>query len=94
MDKIFYFTIFLSPFLLLITYILVAKHQSFKKILLAHTIAFVLYMLIIANYSKLLTGHDAYGLRQLGLGMTLIVIHVVVGIIHGLFLHDKTKKSI
>jgi hypothetical protein len=94
MERIFFYTILLSPFLLLTTYILTAKHKSFKKIFIAHTIVFILYILFVANYSKLLTGHDEYGLGQLGLGITFIVIHIIVGFIHGLFLNYKTKKII
>lgn len=92
MDKIFFLTILISPFLLLTTYILTARHKSFKKIFIAHTIVFILYILFVANYSKLLTGHDEYGLGQLGFGITFIVIHIIVGFIHGIFLNYKTKK--
>ena len=92
MDKIFFLTILISPFLLLATYILIAKTKSFKKIFIAHTIVFLVYMTFVINYSKLLTGHDEYGLGQLGLGITFIVIHVIVGFLHGLFLTYKNKK--
>ena len=94
MDKLFFFTILLSPFLLLTTYILTAKHKSFKKIFIAHTTVFILYILFVANYSKLLTGHDEYGLGKLGLGITFIVIDIVVGFIHGLYLNYKNRKAI
>ena len=92
MDKLLFFTILISPFLLLTTYILTAKHKSFKKIFIVHTGVFILYMLFVVNYSKLLTGHDEYGLGQLGLGIIFIVLHIIIGFIHGLFLHYKTKK--
>ena len=94
MAKLFLLTILLSPFLLLTTYILTAKHKSFKKIFIAHTIVFSLYLLFVANYSKLLTGHDKYGLGQLGLGISFIVIHIIVGFIHGLYLNYKNRKAI
>jgi hypothetical protein len=94
MDKLFFLTILLSPFLLLTTYIMTAKHKSFKKIFIVHTIVFILYTLFVVNYSKLLTGHDEYGLGQIGLGIAFIVIHIIVGFIHGLFLNYKKKKTI
>lgn len=71
-----------------------AKHKSFRKIFIAHTIIFILYILFVANYSKLFTGHDEYGLRQLGLGITFIIIHIIVGFIHGLYLNYKSKKVV
>lgn len=92
MDKIFFLTILISPFLLLATYIFTARTKSFKKIFIAHTIVFLIYMAFVLNYSKLLTGHDEYGLGQLGLGITFIVIHIIVGFVHGLFLTFKNRK--
>ena len=80
--------------MLLTTYILTARTKSFKKIFIAHTIVFLVYMTFVINYSKLLTGHDEYGLGQLGLGITFIVIHIIIGFLHGLFLHNKNKKVI
>ena len=93
MDKIFFFIILISPFLLLSTYILTARTKSFKKIFIAHTIVFLVYMTFIINYSKLLTGHDEYGLGQLGLGIAFIVVHIIIGFLHGLYLYFKNKKS-
>lgn len=94
MDKIIFLTILLSPFLMLTTYIMTAKQKSFKKIFIAHTLVFVTYILFVVYNSKLITGHDEYGLGQLGLGISFIVIHIIVGFIHGLFLNYKIKKSI
>ena len=94
MDNLFFFTILISPFLLLATYILTARKKSFKKIFVAHTIVFLVYMTFVINYSKLLTGHDEYGLGQLGLGITFIVIHIIIGFMHGLYLYFKSKKTV
>lgn len=66
-----------------------AKSKSFWKIFTAHSIAFIIYMIFVINYSKLLTGHDEYGLGQLGLGITFIVIHIIVGFFHGLYVTLK-----
>ena len=93
MDKIFFFIILISPFLLLSTYILTARTKLFKKIFIAHTIVFLVYMTFVINYSKLLTGHDEYGLGQLGLGIAFIVVHIIIGFLHGLYLYFKSKKS-
>jgi len=92
MDKIFFFAILISPFLLFTTYILTAKTKSFKKLLVVHSIVFLVYMTFVFNYSKLLTGHDEYGLGQIGLGVTFIVIHIIVGFLHGLYLNYKSRK--
>ena len=94
MDKIFSLTILISPILLLITYILTAKTKSFKKIFIAHIIVFLVYMTFVINYSKPLTGHDEYGLGQLGLGITFIVIHIIIGFLHGLYLNYKRQKTV
>jgi hypothetical protein len=93
MDKLFFAAILISPFLLLATYIMTARTKSFRKIFIAHTIIFLLYMTIVINYSKLFTGHDEYGLGQIGLGITFIVTHIVVGFMHGLYLTCKIKKT-
>jgi hypothetical protein len=94
MENIFFGTVLISPFLLLATYILTAKTKSFKKIFLVHTFVLVVYMTIILNYSKTLTGHDEYGLGQFALVITCIVIHIIIGFLHGLYLHYKIKKTI
>lgn len=93
MDKLFFLTIILSPFLLLTTYIMMAKLKSFKKIFIAHATVLILYLLFVANYSRLLTGHDEYGLGQLGLGITFIVLHIIVGFIHGVYLNYKNRTA-
>jgi uncharacterized membrane protein YhaH (DUF805 family) len=63
-----------------------AKRKSFWKIFTVHTIVFVTYMTFVINYSKLLTGHDEYGIGQLGLGILFVVIHVIIGFAHGLYI--------
>ena len=94
MDKLFFLIILISPFLLVATYILTARTKSFKKIFIVHTIVFLVYMTFVINYSTLLTGHDEYGLGQLGLGITFIVIHIIIGFLHGLYLNYNSKKFI
>jgi hypothetical protein len=93
MENVFFGTVLISPILLIATYILTSKNKSFKKIFLVHTSVLVVYMTIILNYSKILTGHDEYGLGQFALGITCIVIHIIIGFLHGLYLHYKIKKA-
>ena len=83
----------ISPFMLLSTYLVTAKSKSFWKIFTAHTIAFILYMTFVINYSKLLTGHDEYGLGQLGLGILFIIGHIFIGFAHGLFITLKRRQT-
>ena len=66
-----------------------AKAKSFKKIFLAHTITFIIYMTFVIKYSRLLTGHDEYGLGQIGLGSALIVGHIIIGFVHRLYITYK-----
>jgi len=91
MDKLFFIAIIISPFLLFATWIMTAKSKSFKKIFIAHTIVLLLYMSFVINYSKLLTGHDEYGLGQIGLAIMFIIIHIIIGFAHGIFLTYKSK---
>jgi uncharacterized membrane protein (DUF485 family) len=70
-----------------------AKSKSFWKIFTAHTITFVIYMIFVINYSKLLTGHDEYGLGQLGLGILFIIGHIIIGFAHGLFITLKRRQT-
>lgn len=67
MATVFLILLLVSPFLLLATYLMTVKSKSFWKIFTGHTIAFMVYMTFVINYSTLLTGHDEYGLGQLGL---------------------------
>jgi hypothetical protein len=94
MDKLFFIAIIISPFLLFATWVMTAKSKSFKKIFIAHTIVLLLYMFFVINYSKLLIGHDEYGLGQIGLAITFIVIHIIIGFAHGLYLTYKNKRII
>lgn len=89
MDIGFIILLLALPFLLLATYLMTVKSKSFWKIFTAHTITFVAYMIFVVNYSKLLTGHDEYGLGQLGLGLAFIIGHVIIGFIHGLYIIYK-----
>ena len=89
----FLILLLLSPFLLLATYLMTAKSKSFWKIFVAHTVAFIIYMTFVINYSKLLTGHDEYGLGQLGLGILFIIGHIIIGFVHGLLITLKRRQS-
>jgi hypothetical protein len=51
-------------------------------------------MTFVANYSKLLTGHDEYGLGQLGLGILFIIGHIIIGFAHGLFVTLKRRQTL
>lgn len=89
----FLILLLLSPFLLLATYLMTAKSKSFWKIFVAHTVAFIIYLTFVINYSKLLTGHDEYGLGQLGLGILFIIVHIIIGFVHGLLITLKRRQS-
>jgi len=93
MANIFLILLLASPFLLLATYLMTAKSKSFWKIFTAHTIAFIVYMTFVINYSKLLTGHDEYGLGQLGLGILFIIGQIIIGFAHGLFITLKRRQT-
>lgn len=89
MDIIFLLAILILLFLLASTFILTSKLKSFKKILIVHSITFIVFTLFVIFYSKLLTGHDEYGIRQMGLGLAFMVIHIIIGFIHGIYLNHK-----
>ena len=93
MDNLFVLAVVISPFLLLASYIMTARTKSFWKIFIVHTIVFALYMTFVINYSKLITGHDEYGLGEIGLGIMFIIIHVFVGFAHGLYLTYKEHST-
>jgi hypothetical protein len=93
MATVFLILLLVSPFLLLATYLMTAKSKSFWKIFTAHTIVFIVYMTFVVNYSKLLTGHDEYGLGQLGLGILFIIGHIIIGFAHGLIITLKRRQT-
>ena len=86
MYNLFLILLLASPLLLLATYLMLAKQKSFWKIFTIHTLVFIIYMTFVVNYSKLITGHDEYGLGQLGLGVLFIIGHVIIGFGHGLII--------
>jgi len=94
MATVFLIVLLVSPFLLLATYLMTAKSKSFWKIFLTHTVAFIIYMTFVINYSKLMTGHDEYGLGQLGLGILFISGHIIIGFAYGLFITLKRRQSL
>lgn len=91
MEIVFIIVLFMSPFLLLSTYLMTARPKSFWKIFIAHTIAFAIYMTFVINYSKLLTGHDEYGLGQIVLGILFVITHIIIGFVHGLYITLNKK---
>jgi hypothetical protein len=93
MYLLFIILLFASPFLLLATYLMTAKSKSFWKIFVAHSIVFMVYMAFVINYSKLLTGHDEYGLGQLGLALAFIIGHIIIGFVLGLYMTIKNRQS-
>lgn len=93
MFYVFIILLFASPFLLLATYLMTAKSKSFWKIFIAHTITFVVYMTFVINYSKLFTGHDEYGIGQIGLGIFFIIGHIIIGFAHGLYITHKRRQT-
>lgn len=93
MEYFFIILLFTSPFLLLATYVMTAKSKSFWRIFTAHTITFVVYITFVFFYSKMVTGHDEYGLGKIGLALMFIIGHVVVGFLHGLIIKSRTRQS-
>ena len=93
MDKFFFIALIVSPFLLFASWILTAKDKSTKKLLVVHSLIFILYILFVLNYSTLLIGHDEYGLGQIGLALTFIIIHIFVGFFYALYLNRKAKRQ-
>lgn len=92
MYNVFLILLLASPLLLLATYLMLAKRKSFWKIFTVHILVFITYMIFVVNYSKLLTGHDEYGLGQLGLGILFIIGHIIIGFAHGLFVTLKRRQ--
>lgn len=93
MHIVYFVLLLLAPFLLLSTYFMVSKSKSFWIIFLAHTFTFVLYMFLVIKYSNLITGHDEYGLGKIGLGLSFILLHIIIGFIHGIYVIKKKRKT-
>jgi hypothetical protein len=81
-----------SPFLLFATWAMTWKTKSFKRILAAHTAVLLSYAVFVLKFSHVVTGHDEYGLGQIGMALTLIVAHIFVGFAHALYLMYKTRE--
>lgn len=94
MYSVFLILLLASPLLLLATYLMLAKRKSFWKIFAVHKLVLIAYMTFVVTYSKLLTGHDEYGLGQLGLGILFIIGHIIIGFAHGLFVTLKRRQTL
>ena len=91
MYTIFIILLIASPFLWLATLLILTEAKTFWKVFLIHTSVFIIYMTFVLNYSTLLTGHDEYGLGQIGLTIFFIITHIIVGFIHGLYRTFKKR---
>lgn len=80
--------------LLSATFLMTAKSNNFWRMFLIHSAIFLFYMTFVLCCSKLITGHDEYGVEQIGLGVICIVVHIVIGFAHGLYvvLMKKSKQ--
>lgn len=85
MDYLFLILLLLSPLLLLITYLILGSRKDFWKIFIIHSCVLISYLSITVFFSKLLIGHDEYGLKQLGLIIILVVFHIIIGFIHSIY---------
>ena len=94
MYNVFLILLLASPLLLLSTYLMLVKQKSFWKIFTVHSLVFIAYMTFVVNYSILLTGHDEYGLGQIGLGIIFIIGHIIIGFAHGLFVALKRRQTL
>lgn len=84
---------FISPFLWAVTVIMTSKSKSFKRITWIHSIILCVYLIFLFNYSYLFTGHDEYGIQQVGLIILTIMIHIIAGFLHGVYLNRKMRHS-
>jgi len=72
---------------------MIGRRKSFWKIFTVHVLVLIAYVIFVINDSKLLTGHDEYGLGQLGLGILFIIGHIIIGFVHGLYITSKNDKK-
>ena len=62
--------------------VLAAEHGLIWKYLLIHSLAFCLYSFLwLSDYSKVITGHDEYGLRRFFGYLIILISHSVIGYI-------------
>jgi Na+-transporting NADH:ubiquinone oxidoreductase subunit NqrD len=93
MITLFIIVLIISPFLWLATFLMTSQSKSFKKIFLSHCIVMALYLTFLISYSHIITGQDPYGLGQMMLLILAIVLHIVIGFIHGLYVRKKMRQS-
>lgn len=93
MTNIFNVLSIVCPLLLVTTYLLFSKKKAIWKILLIHSILFMLYSLFIINYSTILISHDKSGLGQIGLFVFAIISHASVGFLYSMHITFNQIKS-
>ena len=93
MDSFIFILIMALPLLLLMTYMILIRVNSFYKIFAIHTIVFISYMIFTIYYSKLIfPSHDEYGLGPIVLGVIFITGHIITGFAHAIYVMFKMRK--
>lgn len=77
------------PCLLIASHLLAAKKRIYGKLFAIHAALFLSYMSFVVFKSKLILGHDEYGLGQMSLGVVLIASHVLFAFMHILKMHES-----
>ncbi len=65
----------------------------FWRTVAAHGVIFACYMSMLHFFSQEITGHDEYGLGRLTLTLLIIVVHIIFGFIHGLYIRRKYERQ-
>lgn len=81
------------PFLAVATYFMLVDRPFFWRTIAAHGVIFACYMSMLHFFSQGITGHDEYGLERLTLTLLIIVAHIILGFIHGLYIRRKYKRQ-
>lgn len=93
MDYLLLIIPLVSILLLFVTFLILGNHKSFWKFFFIHAGILLLYVFLIFFLPNNLIGHDEYGLRQLGVIITLILLHIIIGFIHSLYILKKTGRK-
>lgn len=75
--------------------VLSAEHRLFWKYLLIHSLAFCSYSFLwLSGYSKVVTGHDEYGLGKFFGYLIILISHSFIGYIVLKLNLNRTKRKV
>jgi hypothetical protein len=92
MEYVIGILLLIPPGLIIATYLILVDRPFFWRTVAAHLVIFASYLTFLYFFSKEIAGHDEYGLGRLVLTLFIMVVHIIIGFIHALYIRKKYPR--